>query len=717
MGDILSLESHADDVAIMWMDDPQASLNTLKRELIDEFEALLADIEAMPSLEVLVFASAKQDSFVAGANLDMLKDTTTAAGARELSTIAQALNNRIEGLTPVTVAAIHGACLGGGLELALAFDVRVASHDAKTQLGLPEVQLGLLPGGGGTQRLPQLIGTERALDLLLTGRKLSARQAGHVGLVDEIVAKETLLEAAVQRARAWRPQPRQVAWRRHLSIKDFRELALTRNGLGRRLLFDQARKRTLSKTRGNYPAPERILQVVRVGLEAGFEAGLRSEAEAFGELVVSPQARQLMAIFFANTALKKDRGIRDPQVETRPIRKVGVLGAGLMGAGIGYVTISKAGAAVRMKDKDDAGVGRGLAQVARLLDERVKKRAITPLQRAQTLAKLTGTVDYSGFANTDLVIEAVFEDVALKQGMLRDIEATTGEDTIFASNTSAIPIKQIASASRHPETVIGMHYFSPVEKMPLLEIVTTDTTARWAIATCVEFGKQQGKTVIVVNDGPGFYTSRILGPYMNEAVHLLLEGVAIDRIDRALQDFGFAVGPMTLLDEVGIDVGRNVADTLHRAFGERMAPPPSIGTLIDDKRLGRKNARGMYRYQDGRKRGTTVDDSVYTLLNVEPVNALSDHEVAERCTLQMINEAAHCLGEGILRSAQDGDIGAIFGLGFPAFRGGPFRYLDERGATEVTEQLQRLQDRYGPRFAPAPLLFEKASAGETFYPA
>ncbi|MDH3638732.1 MAG: fatty acid oxidation complex subunit alpha FadJ [Gammaproteobacteria bacterium] len=720
---ILSLEEPEAGIAIVWMDDPAEPVNTLKRELIDEFESVLSEIERNTGLEVLVFASGKPDNFVAGANLDMLNDVASAADAQALSEISQGMQGRIEALNCTTVAAIHGACLGGGLELALAFDARVVTNDSSTRLGLPEVQLGLLPGGGGTQRLPRLIGVERALDLLLTGRQVSAAHARRLGLVDEVVAKEILIEAAIKRGRDLRAQVPAAGWRKVLtdaskyaSVNALRELTLGGNALGRRLLFEQAKKRADGRTRGNYPAPVKILHAVRTGLEKGRAAGLAAEARAFGELVISPESRQLINLFFATTQLKKDRGIKDASVDERDIDKVCVLGAGLMGAGIAYVTVAKVGVPVRLKDKDAQGLAGGLAQVRKLLDGRVKKRAMTPLQRAQTLAILTGTTDYSGVNNADLIIEAVFENLELKHQMVREIEALNGAETIFATNTSALPISEIATASAHPETVIGMHYFSPVERMPLLEIVVTENTAPWVTATCVEFGKRQGKTVIVVNDAPGFYTTRILGAYMNEAAKLLTEGVSVQRIDNALMDWGFPVGPMTLLDEVGIDVGHKVGETLYEAFGERMAPVAGIDRLLDDGRLGRKNKRGLYRYDRMEKKGPRqVDETVYSVLDIDAGNIMSSRDIAERCALRMINEAVYCLAEEVLRNVRDGDIGAVLGLGFPPFRGGPFRYIDEVGARYVVDRLGVLGKLNGASFAPAPILLEAAESGDEFY--
>ncbi|MEM9728760.1 MAG: 3-hydroxyacyl-CoA dehydrogenase NAD-binding domain-containing protein, partial [Myxococcota bacterium] len=450
------------------------------------------------------------------------------------------------------------------------------------------------------------------------------------------------------------------------------------------------------------------------GLEGGFDAGLDAEARGFGQLLTTREAENLMSIFFGTTALKKDTGVDDPSVEPRPIRKVGMLGAGLMGAGIAFVTTALAKTPVRLKDRDSDGVLAGLRYVRDIIDGRVKRKRLSPRAADQLMLQTTGTTTYDGFQDADVVIEAVFEDLGLKQQMVRDIEENGKDDVIFASNTSSLPITKIAEASKHPETVIGMHYFSPVHKMPLLEIIVTDQTADWVTATCVELGKQQGKHVIVVRDGVGFYTSRILSPMMNEAAHLVAEGVPIDKIDRAMLDWGFPVGPIKLTDEVGIDVGSKVGKIMVDAFGERMAAPDGMQKLMDDKRYGRKNGRGFYTYGDKKNKG--VDESVYDVLGVTPDNkSISDEDIAWRCALQFVNEACRCFGEGIVRSARDGDIGAVFGLGFPPFRGGPFRFVDQVGAKEILGRLRELEKQLGPRFSPAPVLEEIARSGQSFH--
>jgi 3-hydroxyacyl-CoA dehydrogenase / enoyl-CoA hydratase / 3-hydroxybutyryl-CoA epimerase len=720
-GRSLFVERRADGVAVVRFDVPGQAVNTLQASFAAEFSALFAALGEDAAVKAAVLMSGKPDGFIVGADIDMLRAVEGAEEARLLSQTGQRALAALAALRIPVVAAIHGACLGGGLELALACTARVATTHEKTKLGLPEVQLGVLPGMGGTQRLPRLVGVQSALDLLLTGKQIDGKRALRMGLIDELVPEAILLEVAVGMARERAAHaPRSKPWLRRLFDKtEVTEFALAENPVGRKLLFDQAKKRVLEKTHGNYPAPERILEVVKAGLAQGFERGLEAESSAFGELVISAEARALMHVFFASTELKKDTG-HDAVAERAPPRnvaRVAVLGAGLMGAGIAYIT-AQAKLDVRLKDRDDAALGKGLKYVREILDGRVTARRLTPTERDFTMAHVTATTDYAGFDAVDVVVEAVFEDLTLKREVLAEVECYVHKSAIFASNTSSIPIAAIAAGARRPEQVIGMHYFSPVHKMPLLEVVVTELTAPWVTTTCVELGKQQGKTVIVVRDGAGFYTSRILGPYLSEASFLIADGVAIEKIDEALVAWGFPVGPMTLLDEVGIDVGAKVGHVLHEAFGERMAQPPGIDALLKDQRFGRKNRRGFYAYGEQGKRKThakVADPSVYALVGAPARRELPKAQIAERCALQMVNEAAHCFGEGILRSARDGDIGAICGLGFPPFRGGPFHNVDAVGAANVVRRLQVLREAFGVRFTPAPVLLEMSASGATFY--
>ncbi len=712
----LSVEKRPDGVFVVRMDIAGEPVNTLKASFAEDFRSVFESVEKDPSCRAVVFTSGKKSGFIAGADITMLQGVKSERDAAELARTGQKAMDRIESFRVPVVAAIHGAALGGGLEVALACHARVASDDKKTKLGLPEVMLGLLPGAGGTQRLPRLVPIASALDMLLTGKQLDAKRAKKLGLVDEVVPAAILIDVAVKMALALAEKPRTEVSKKLEGAAAVQEAALTKTPLGRKVVFDQAKKQLLSKSRGNYPAPERILDVVKKGLAEGFAAGLEAEALSFGELVVSPQATQLMNIFFAQTALKKDNGTSDPSVKPRPVTKVGMLGAGLMGGGIAFITATTAGIPVRLKDKDTAGVARGLGHVKSLIDTRVKRKRVTAREAAEQLATVTGTTDDSGLAGAEVIIEAVFEDLALKHRVLKDTEAQVGRETIFASNTSSLPITKIAEASAHPETVIGMHYFSPVEKMPLLEIIVTPKTADWVTATCVELGKKQGKTVIVVHDGVGFYTSRILGPMMNEAAFILSEGVKIEDIDGALVDWGFPVGPITLLDEVGIDVAAKVGPIMLAEFGDRLTAPAGFEKLLADGRMGRKNGKGFYLYGD-KKKGSKklVDPTVYEVLGITPGRTLPKDEIAQRCALMFVNEAALCYGEGILRSARDGDIGAIFGLGFPPFRGGPFRWADTIGAREVVRRLDHFRDRLGNRFQAAPVLIEMAKSGASFH--
>src|SRR5438874_2768475 len=720
---VLRTETGPDGVALVLYDVPGEPVNTLRDGFQGEFEATFGRLAEDSAVKAIVLASAKPDSFVAGADIEMLSRLSSAAEASALARGGQQAMQRLEdaGKRKPVVAAIHGAALGGGLGLALACTYRIASDDRRTQLGQPEVQLGLIPGAGGTQRLPQLIGIAQAMDLILTGKSVRALKARKLGLVDEVVPKAILLEVARRRARELaegelRIERRKVELKlpKLLRTEVLQQIALEDNPVGRKILFQHARKALLAKTRGHYPAPERALEAIRIGTEKGPEEGYRAEANVFGELVVSDVSRRLVEIFFATQALKKDTGVDESSVKPRKVEKVAILGAGLMGAGIAYVT-ADAGIPVRLKDKDDAALGRGLKQIAGILDERVKRKRLGFRERQDKLMLVTGTTDYSGMKRAGVVSEAVLEDLSVKHAVVREV-GSEAPNAIIASNTSSIPIGLIAEEASRPQNVVGMHFFSPVHRMPLLEVIRGRSTGAEAVATAVALGKRIGKTVIVVNDGPGFYTSRILAPYVNEAAFMFNDGAAVEDIDRALVDFGFPVGPMKLLDEVGIDVGSKVAHVMHEAFGERLAPPSGFDKLVESGRLGRKSKKGFYLYGESKEK--EVDRTVYDLTaQGQRRSSPTTGEIAERCVLQMVNEAAHCLGEGILRSARDGDVGAVFGLGWPPFRGGPLRYADSLGAAQVVERLRRYQDKFGVRFTPAPKLVQLAGSGGKFHPA
>ncbi len=709
----LALE-HLDGVAVVTIDLPGEPVNKVTAGLRMEFAGLFAQLEADRSVRGVVLISGKPDTWLAGADIDEFLTLHSAADGEALSLGGQSLLARLEKLSVPVVAAIHGACLGGGLETALACRYRIATDHPKTVLALPEVQLGLIPGAGGTQRLPRRIGLQHALDMILTSRNVRAKKAWQMGLVDELVHPAILREIAIDRARRLADGK--------LTVKDApRDRGAARrlledNPIGRAIVFRKAREGVMAKTHGHYPAPLAALAAVQAGYEKGPEAGYREEARAFGEMTVSEVSRELVFLFFATTALKRDPGVTPPAPDPIPVTTLGIIGAGFMGAGIASVAVQQ-GTAVRLRDTDPARVGHGFAAISDVLRERLKKRQVTRLQYDDWMALVGGVTDYSGFGRAELVIEAVFEDLALKHRVLRDAEPMMQADAIYASNTSTIPIERIASAAARPGRVLGMHFFSPVHKMPLLEVIQTPITDADATATAVAYGKRLGKTVIVVNDAPGFYTTRTLSAYMNEAGRLLDEGASIEAVDKALLAFGFPVGPITLLDEVGIDVGGKVGLVLSEAFGSRMAPSESLRRVVESGRTGRKGREGFYRYAPDGTKGE-VDDSVYALLpHGSQRRDIDAAEITQRCVLAMVNEAARCLEEGVLRSARDGDVGAVFGIGFPPFRGGPFRYVDAVGAGAVVEELEQLNGRFPGRFDPAGVLLEHARSRHRFYPA
>jgi 3-hydroxyacyl-CoA dehydrogenase/enoyl-CoA hydratase/3-hydroxybutyryl-CoA epimerase len=711
---------HHDAVLLVTLDQPGDSVNKVDRGLGAALEEILQSTDRDRTTRAIVIASGKPDIFIAGADIEQFLDFRTERDAEQASKFGQRLLNLVERSRIPIVAAINGACLGGGLELALACRYRICTDHPKTVLALPEVQLGIIPGMGGTQRLPRLIGASNALDMILTGRNIRAKKALGMGLVDEMVHPAILVSHAVKRANELADgtlKPKRNA------AKGLVGAALNGNPLGRAIVYRKAREGVLEKTHGNYPAPLAAIEVVQHGLSRGMEKGLEEEARVFGRMALTPESRELVFLFFATTALKKDMGVPAPAPDPKPVNKIAILGAGFMGAGIASVAVQQ-GTLVRLKDTDAERVGRGLAAVRDVLKERLVKRQITRQRFDDLMALVGGTADYTGFGNADLVIEAVFEDLALKHSVLQVAEQLVRPDAVIASNTSTIPISRIAEALTRRDRVLGMHFFSPVHKMPLLEVIVTPETAHDATVTAVAYGRKLGKTVIVVNDGPGFYTTRILAAYMNEAGRLLDEGVQIDALDRALVQFGFPVGPITLMDEVGLDVGGKVGRVMAESFGVRMLPGEGVRRVVESGRTGRKGRSGFYQYDESGKKGG-VDPSVYQLIHEgdrrptsgeDGIPGVDTTEIVDRCVLSMVNEAARCLDEAVLRTPRDGDIGAVFGLGFPPFRGGPFRYVDAVGVREIVRRLEQLEERFAERFTPANLLSEMARGENRFYP-
>jgi len=700
----IRVHQRPDGIAVVTLDCPGKAVNTLSPALLEEFETHADSLLEDGAVKGIVVASAKPDTFIAGADLD-LAVRMSGVEAEAFSRRGNALLTRLATARIPVVAAVHGAALGGGLEVALACHVIVASDDPATVLALPEVTLGLLPAAGGTQRLPRRVGLAAALPLLLTGKRLRARAAYRMGLVDILTTPGGIADTAARAALALAEKTMKNPRRRLPLAVRLQALPPLRG-----IVMRKARAQVARATRGNYPAPGKILECVELGLRKGVAAGLELESVHFGTLVPSPEARHLVWIFHAMNEAKKDSG----SSLARPVRRVAVLGGGFMGAGVASVTLGQAPVVVR--DISEEVLRRAARTIGEGLDKQVRSGALRRIDADRRWARLHLTTDVAEARGADLVIEAVFEELELKRRVLAEVEELISAEAVFASNTSALPIAAIAAAARHADRVLGMHYFSPVPKMPLLEIVRAARTADYAVDTARAFGIRQGKTVIVVKDSPGFYTTRILAGYLNEAMLLLEEGAAIEAVDAALKDFGFPVGPLALIDEVGIDVAAHVAEDLGKAFAHRgLAASQALPTMHRAGWAGRKNGKGFYVYpKRGRKR---PNPKAYSFFGNGRRDGVDADLMQERLALLMTNEAVHCLDEGVIASPRDGDLGAILGLGFPPFRGGPFHWLDTLGAAAAVRRLEELAERYGPRFVPAAGLAELANRGGRFYPA
>jgi 3-hydroxyacyl-CoA dehydrogenase / enoyl-CoA hydratase / 3-hydroxybutyryl-CoA epimerase len=710
-GPAFDLQLGEDGLAVLTFDLPGEKVNKFSRAVVRELAEVLLKLDREPRVRALLVRSGKPDVFIAGADVKEFVSTPPGEVLDAVRAV-QALCEQLAHLPYPTIAAVNGVCLGGGTELALACDYRLMSDSKKAQIGLPEVKLGIFPAWGGCTRLPRVVGLQKALDLILTGRTLDAKRAKKIGLVDAAVPAPIFEETvrAFARGKIGEPKPRERRGDRGLA-----DLALEGNPLGRKVVFAKARQTLLKQTLGRYPAPMEALAVIEEGYGKPVSVGLELEARHIANVFGGAVQKNLLGLFFLTEEIKKETGVDDPSVKPRPVTRVGVLGAGLMGGGIAQLAADK-GLPARMKDIEPKALAHGFGAAAAIWKEKSKKRRMAPYEMAAKMRLLSGTLDYTGFARCEVTIEAVVEKLGVKRSVLAEWEARVPDSAIFASNTSTLPITEIAAGCRVPSRVGGMHFFNPVHRLPLVEVIRGRETSDETVATIFALAKALGKTPIVVKDSPGFLVNRILAPYLGEAVRILQEGARIEDVDRAMTEFGMPVGPIALLDDVGLDVAVKAGEVLAAAFPDRMIQAGQAA-LVADGRLGRKSGKGFYEYDaPGGKRGDPSKDA-YGLLGVEPKEdpPLTPQEIEDRLVLPMINEAAFCLEDGVVTRASRVDLAMIFGTGFPPFRGGLLKHADEVGLAEVAGKLARLAARYGPRFAPSPLVERLARSGAGFY--
>lgn len=697
-----------DENSLGWLtfDQPASKVNTLSPTTLGELDRMLDAVGVAADITALVIVSGKPDSFIVGADVGELAKVEDEATAADLARTGQRVFAKIAALPFTTVAAIHGACMGGGLEMALACDYRVATEDEKTKLGLPEVNLGILPGWGGTQRLPRLVGVVAALELILSGKQVSVRKAHRMGLIDGRVAKAFLesqvgaFVAQVGTAKGARAIARRRVKARSRAMRIMESLPP-----GRSFIYRKSEKQVVSRTHGHYPAPLEALRVIRETRGMEIHRGLEVEAEALGRLAATPISRNLVRLFQLSQELKR-AGAGAP-----PVGSAGVVGAGIMGGGIAWA-LANAGVDVRMKDISWDAISAGLGAASTMFDAQVQRRKLTPGGKSLAMHRISGCVEYSGFGRLDCVIEAVVENMDVKKKVLAEIEAAVPKDCLICTNTSSLSIEEMASALERPERFIGLHFFNPVNRMQLVEIIGHARSSPESVARGVALTKRMGKLPLVVGACPGFLVNRILLPYIVEAARMFEEGVDAERIDGALERFGMPMGPLTLADEVGLDVGVKVARVLEASYGERMHVPSGLGRVADEGLKGKKGGGGFYVYAGNKRKGPNAAARKIALNgHGDARKELTDEEIVDRAVLSMVNEAARCLEEGVAQRAEDVDVAMVMGTGFAPFRGGLIRYADERGAAPIVERLNDLESRYGMRFHPARLLTKAASNG------
>lgn len=700
----------ADSIGYVEFDHPDAKVNVLDFAAIGKLRSILEKLADRKDLKAVVFLSLKPNVFIAGADIREIENITDPADGRKKAQAGQEVMNRIEDLPAPTVAVIDGAALGGGCELALACHYRLATFNEKVSIGLPEVNLGFVPGFGGTWRLPRVIGLSGALTMILTGKAVDGQKALRFGLVDRLLSRVDLeagIAAFVDEVVSGRYQRRRYPGSRNKGVAGF----LDKNLAGNQIVFWQSRKTVRKQAKGFYPAPLEAVEVIRKNYYMKRGPALLEESRAFGRLAVTPVSKNLVHLFYLSEKHKKLSVPGAADVKPLPVRRVGVLGAGTMGGGIAQI-LAYNDIAPRIKDLNNDALASGYQAAGKIFQSLVKRRRLTAAQARAKMSLMTHTLDYSGFGELDLVIEAVVEDMEIKKKIFTELGGVVPERTVLASNTSALSVTDMGRGCGRPEKMVGFHFFNPVHKMPLVEIITTPQTSPETVATALGLARTLGKTPILVKDSPGFVVNRILLAYMNEAGILLEENCRMEDIDRLATGFGLPMGPFTLSDEVGLDVGLKVLHILEGAFGERFKAPKIFHDIHEAKWFGRKTGRGFYRYQG---KDLRPNEEVGKFLSV-PKRPLRDSEAIDRMILVMVNEAARCLEDGIVDGPGAIDVGMIFGAGFPPFRGGLLKYADARGIAEIVRRLDALKLKLqAARFEPCDYLRRLDREEKLFY--
>ncbi len=724
---VFRLETDDAGIATLTFDSPGEKVNTFGTQAMREFDAHLAELEALAAagtVKGVVFASAKDGNFIAGADIRLIADLASEERAREAASFGQRMFERIQDLPVPTLAAINGSCMGGGTELALACTYRIAADHPKTRIGLPETQLGVLPGWGGTFRLPRTVGWVLATKMILTGQALEPMRALKAGLVDAVYPPAFFDEwtAALFARLAAKGSDSSVERARAKAAKR-RKWFLEKTGLGRRLVFRSAAKDLQKKTGGNYPAQTEALRVLKQTSRGGRSSrkardrAARIESAAFGRLAVSEVSGNLIRIYFGQEALKRQDAVKHAHTDFA-VRRAAVLGAGVMGGRIAWLFSSR-DIPVVMKDIAWDAVHKGYQSAKDVYDQLVAKRKLDAREVNLRLNHIHGAVDYASIGRPDVVVEAVVERMEVKKAVLAELEGRISPDAIIATNTSALSVDEMAAVLQRPQRFAGMHFFNPVNRMPLVEVVRGSKSDPAVVGDLVNLSLRLGKSPVVVTDSPGFLVNRLLLPYLNEAAQMLSEGVDYLQADRLFTSFGMPMGPYTLLDEVGIDVGFHVAETLHQAFGERMATAPILDQVkAQPEFFGKKTGAGFYRYSRGKQTG--VNPAMQDLVRKHAAKHGSarrpdSRDIFDRAMLNMVNEAAYALEAGIVGSAQELDMAMILGTGFPPFRGGLLRWADAEGTKKIADRLSALAEQYGSRFKPAPLLVQLAGSGARFH--